>query len=173
MICCASKTVFKALHRGGKMECADKTQFLPLYPVYRIMHSIPGSSAARLSNLMSSCSKWNVSGRCQDESFCLLAPRFDQMAAKILIMHVDFFGGRRWIPWTTALKQMLHQAINVLFEPGALHFTCSQCSGTESQGESEVSLPGDVAVFVGGERYKPLFRELIPAKSLHHLYLHV
>lgn len=54
---------------GGGVLCADKTRFLSLYPVYRIMHSIPGSIAARLSNLMSSCSKWNVAGCCQDESF--------------------------------------------------------------------------------------------------------
>lgn len=123
VICFASKTVFKALHLRERMECADKTWFLPLYPVYRIMHSIPGSSAARLSNLMSSCSKWNVSGSCQDESFCLLARRFDQMAAKNTC-YVYWWFGAATNSVNEAIKQMLHQASNVLFEPGAPRFTC-------------------------------------------------
>lgn len=116
VICFASQTVFKALHPGERMECADKTWFLPLDPVYRIMHSVPGSSAARLSNLMSSCSKWNVSGSRQDESFSLSARRFDHTAAKILVMYIDGLGRRQM---NEAIKQMLHQASNVLFEPGA------------------------------------------------------
>lgn len=162
MICFARRTVLKALHRGERMQSADKTAVPPLYPVYRIMHSMhQGSSAARLSNLMSSCSKWNVSGSCQDESFCLFAPRFDQMAAKILVVYVDVLGRRR-IPWMKPLKQTLHRAINVPFEPECSPRHMLVVFRTESQGESEVSLRGVISargcccVFVGGERYKPL-----------------
>lgn len=141
VICFASQTVFKALHLGERMECADKTRFLPLYPVYRIMHSIPGSSAARLSNLMSSCSKWNVSGSCQDESFSLSARRFDHMAAKILVMYIDGLG-RRQIPWRRPLNRCyIKQAMCYL----NLVLPASHVSSFQSQGESEVSLRGVIS----------------------------
>lgn len=82
MIWFPSENIFRALHLWKSMQRADKSRCLPLCPVYRIMHSIPGSSAARLSNLMSSYSKWNVSGACRNESFCLLTTESDQTAAK-------------------------------------------------------------------------------------------
>lgn len=159
--CFASKTVFKALHRGERMQCADKTRFLPLHPVYRIMHSIPGSGAARLSNLMSSCSKWNVSGSCQDESFCLLAPRFDQMAAKILVMYVEVLG-----PATHSVNKAIKTDADTLSNQFAIWTWCSPphtlvvFRGWVSRGERSVCeksfQPGGVGVFVGGERYKLL-----------------
>lgn len=160
MICFESKTVFKALHLGERMECAYKTWFLPLHPVYRIMHSIPGSSVACLSNLMRPSSKWNVSGSCQDESFCLLAPRFDQMAAKIRVMHTDVLG-RQTDSVNEAIKQMLHQAISVVFEPRCtpLHMLVLRDwvpRGEWGQSARTHFSQGDIGVFVGGGRYKQL-----------------